>query len=69
MTGKNIAVPENPETACLGSAILAGYGAGVFDDVRAVSKKLARIKKVYTPSGADYTECFRNFTAAEERYL
>ena len=68
MTGKDIAVLENNETACLGAAILAGAGVGIFDDVKETSKRLARIKKVYTPSGADYTECFNNFTAAEKRF-
>ena len=68
MTGKSIAVLENSETACLGAAILAGFGVGVFDDVRETSKRIVKIKKVYTPSGADYTECFNNFTAAEKRF-
>ena len=68
LTGKSIAVPENPETACLGAAILAGAGVGVFGDVKETSKKLVRSKKIYTPSGSDYTECFNNFTAAEKRY-
>lgn len=69
MTGKSIAVLENPETACLGSAILAGVGIGVYDDVSAVAKKLVKIKKVYKPSGADYGECFKNFLKAEEKIL
>ena len=53
MTGKNIAVLENGETACLGSAILAGVGVGIFSDVKSVCEKTVKIKKVYTPSGED----------------
>lgn len=69
MTGKNIAVLENPETACLGSAILAGVGIGVYNDVSAVAKKLVKIKKVYKPSGVDYSECYNAFLSAEKKIL
>ena len=69
MTGKNIAILENPETACLGSAILAGVGVGVFGDVTSVCGNLVKIKKVYKPSGEDYKECYNAFLAAEEKFI
>ncbi|MBO4432676.1 MAG: hypothetical protein J5852_03995, partial [Clostridia bacterium] len=69
MTGKNIAVLENGETACLGSAILAGVGVGIFSDVKSVCERTVKIKKVYTPSGADYTDCYNAYLAAEEKIL
>ena len=69
MTGKNIAVLENNETACLGSAILAGVGAGIFSDVSTTAKKLVKIKKVYKPSGTDYSVCYENFVKAENTVL
>lgn len=65
MTGENIAILENNETACLGSAILAGVGAGILADVKTASETFVKIKKVYTPSGDDYTECYDNFKKAE----
>ena len=69
MTGKNIAVLENNETACLGSAILAGVGVGVFDDVASVCKKLVKTKKIYTPSNIDYSECYKRFCDMEEKIV
>ena len=69
MTGKRVAVLDNNETACLGSAILAGTACGVFKDVRSVCGSMVRVKKVYSPSGADYTECYRNFTETEKKML
>ena len=69
MTGKDIAILENNETACLGSAILAGVGAGIYSDVKTVCKNIVKIKKVYTPSGTDYTECYKNFLNAENKIL
>ena len=65
MTGKDIAVLKNSETACLGSAILAGVGAGILADVKTASQTFVKIKKVYKPSGDDYTECYDNFKKAE----
>ncbi len=69
MTGKEIAILENNETACLGSAILAGVGIGIFSDVKTICKKNVKIKKVYTPSGTDYTECYNNFLNAEKQIV
>ena len=69
VTGKNIAVLENNETACLGSAILAGVGTGLLCDVKSASEKFVKCKKVFTPSGDDYTECYNNFLKAEDLIL
>lgn len=69
MTGKEISVLEMGETACLGSAILAGVGIGLYDDVASVCSKIVKIKKTYRPSGADYTTCYHNFCNAEEKIV
>ena len=69
MTGKDIAILENSETACLGSALLAGVSIGIYSDIKTVCKKLVKIKKVYTASGTDYTECYNNFLKAEDKIL
>ena len=69
MTHKNIAILENNETACLGSAILAGVGVGIYSDVKTVCKDIVKIKKIYKPSGMDYTECYNNFLKAENKIL
>ena len=61
MTGKRLVTLKNKETACLGSAILAGVGIGVFESVEKAAEKI-ELSKVYTSQGVDYTECY-------ERYL
>ncbi len=68
MTGKRIVTLENNETACLGSAFLAGMGAGIYKDISQCSAMVAA-KKIYTPGNTDYTECYKNFLKAEERIL
>ena len=62
MTGKKLVTLKNKETACLGGAILAGVGTGVFESVEKACEKI-QISKAYTPSGADYTECYERYQA------
>ena len=60
MTGKRLVTLKNKETACLGTAILAGVGVGVFESVESACEMI-EIGKSYAPSGADYTECYERF--------
>ncbi len=68
ITGKRIVTLENNETACLGSAFLAGLGAGIYKDISECAK-MVKLKKTYIPSNTDYAECFDNFIKAEEKIL
>lgn len=61
MTKKTLVTLENKETACLGSAILAGVGTGVFASVEEAAKNI-KIKDKYVPQDVDYS-------ASYERYL
>lgn len=60
MTGIKLTTLKNSETACLGSAILAGVGAGVFESCEKAAE-LIETSTSYTPSGADYSEVYNNF--------
>lgn len=66
MCNKRIVTLQNDETACLGSAILAGVAAGFFESVEAACAKAVKINKTYTPSGTDYTECYQRFCKLED---
>ena len=61
MTGKKLVTLKNKETACLGSAILAGVGIGLFESAEKAVEKL-ELDRVFEPQNVDYTECY-------ERYL
>ena len=61
LTGKRLFTLKNKETACLGSAILAGVGAGVFASVEAACDAFVSTDKEYVPSGADYTAVYEAF--------
>lgn len=61
MTGKRLVTLKNKETACLGSAILAGAGIGVYDSVKEACKKIVKTDKEYIPSGNDYAKVYENY--------
>ena len=60
ITGKNLVTLKNKETACLGSAILAGVGSGCFTSVKDACKKI-QTDKIYTPTGADYSAAYEKY--------
>jgi len=64
MTGKTLVTLKNKETACLGGAILAGVGIGIFPSVESVADRILA-KDVYTPKGADYTAAYENYRKAD----
>lgn len=67
MTGKTFVTLENEETACLGSAILAGVATGVFESVEAACEIAVKKKNTYVPSGVDYSECYARYCALDNK--
>ncbi len=49
ITGLELLIPENTETALLGAAIIAGMGIGVYEDFGSATSKVASIGKKYSP--------------------
>ena len=66
VTGKRIVTLKNAESACLGSAIIAGVGAGIYESVKSACEKLIATNKVYTPGGMDYSEAYKRYLEFEE---
>ncbi len=62
MTGRRLVTLKNTETACLGSAILAGVGTGVFPSVKAACERIA-VGREFAPTDTDYTACYERFKA------
>ena len=61
ITKKKLVTLKNNETACLGGAILAGVGIGVFKSVESVLS-LIETEHVYEPNkDVDYTPCYENY--------
>ena len=67
MTNKKIVTLKNDETACLGSAILAGTAIGVFESVEKACEIAVTPNKVFEPKGADYSECYERFCNLDDK--
>ena len=50
ITQKPLFISKNPETGCLGAAMYAGIGSGVFRDAEDAVSKCVRLSTVYAPS-------------------
>ncbi|MBE7025852.1 MAG: hypothetical protein E7408_07360 [Ruminococcaceae bacterium] len=61
MTGKKLITLKNKETACLGSAILAGVGAGIFPDVCSATEALVEVDACFLPQSTDYKEVYDRY--------
>lgn len=66
MTGVRLVTLSHDETACLGSAILAGVGAGVFENVQSAAERIIDVKKAYTPQGVDYSRTYEAYTKLDD---
>ena len=64
MTKKTLVTLENNETACLGGAILAGVGIGLFSSVESVIDMI-KIKNTYVPTDTNYSKSFENYIKAD----
>ncbi len=60
MTGKRLVTLKNKETACLGAAILAGVGVGVFDSVSKAAEMI-EVSRTYESQGVNYDECYERY--------
>lgn len=61
MTGKKLKTLKCAETATLGSAVMAGVGAGVFTSVSEACDKIVATNKEYLPCGDDYSEVYDRY--------
>ena len=65
MTGKRLVTLKNKETACLGSAILAGVGIGVFESAEQAAKQI-ELDRVFESQGTDYNECYERYLSYDQ---
>ncbi len=69
---QNVRVPPVTEASALGAAILAGVGAGAFDDAATTAAALATGGRVHEPDPAGaavYDDCFGRWRRAYEHEL
>lgn len=61
VTGLRLSTLKEKESACLGSAMMAGVGIGIYPSIEAAVEKIVQTKKTYSPSGADYSAAYRRY--------
>lgn len=58
---KELSTLMESETACLGSALCAAVGIGVYESLTVASDAVVKTAKTYKPSGVDYDEAYRRY--------
>jgi xylulokinase len=67
--GKKVATLKENETACLGSAMFAGLGAGVYESLKSASDKIVAKNLTYSPVYPEYHELYENYKKKENKIL
>lgn len=67
VTGKKVITLQENETACLGSAIFAGIGVGVYSDTASATEKIVRKNKEYVPKEYGYDELYSEYKDKEKK--
>ena len=70
VTGKNLFTLAEGESACLGSALLAGVGTGIYPSVSEAAKRAVRTVQEYRPSddtwSRSYAGAYESFCALDD---
>ena len=64
ITGRPVLTMENEEAACLGAAIIAGVGVGIFDSIESACSRMVKVKKCFKPNRKNekvYSENYRKY--------
>lgn len=67
--GKEIVTLKQNETACLGSAIFAGIGIGLFSDVKQACDKLVSLNKSYSMENSAYELLYVDYKIKEKKLM
>lgn len=66
VVGKELSTLKEGETACLGSALCAAVGIGVYKSLSDASDAVVKTSKTYTPSGVNYDEAYRRYCELDD---
>ena len=68
VTSKRIITLENSESTCLGTAILAGVGTGVFNSVESAALSFAKAGRIYEPNSQNREIYNNGYVKYKEMY-
>ena len=67
VSGKRVITLKENETACLGSAIFAGVGAGIYESAETATEKIIKTDKEYTVKSSDYDKLYIEYKEKEKK--
>ena len=66
VTGLSLSTLAEKESACLGTALMAGKGVGIYPSLEDASRRIVRIHKTFTPGGTDYSVPYARYRKLDE---
>ena len=66
VVNKELSTLKEGETACLGSALCAAVGIGVYDNLTAASDAVVKTAKTYKPTGVNYDDAYRRYCELDQ---
>jgi D-xylulose kinase len=72
ITGKTVVTMENEQAACLGAAIVAGVGVGLFDSLESACARMVRVRGRFEPDPKNaeiYKDGYRKYTRLYDSLL
>ena len=68
VTGKSVALTTHVEATAFGTALLAGYGSGLYSDLVRTAKELGTVSETRRPRRAGALRYEENFKAFKDTY-
>ena len=68
VTGKSVALTTHVEATAFGTALLAGYGSGLYSDLGRTAKELGSVRETRRPGRAGARRYRENFNAFKDTY-
>jgi xylulokinase len=68
VTGKSVALTTHVEATAFGTALLAGYGSGLYSDLVRITKELVSVRETRGPTRAGARRYRENFNAFKDTY-
>ncbi len=67
VTGRKLLSLKEGETACLGTAVLAAVGLGLYSSIEEAAEKIVSTDKIYMPTDTDYSKAFARYCELDEK--
>ncbi len=67
VTGRRLRSVVESETGCLGTAVLAAVGIGLYDSVSDAAKAIVKPKNEYISTGTDYTAAYERYCSLDDK--